>query len=123
MTLEQRSTSPDGRYKVCVDPFEARASQWVETPELIDSATDRALLALTDRYWHLDSADWRSQSVVIMDLRHFPDGRPQYRVDIDCEQLTASVDGDGPYPLGQLGKALERASGAPSPAPGPGDPI
>jgi hypothetical protein len=60
-----KSTSPGGRYIVCVDPFEARAFQWVETPELFDAAAGRALLALTDRYWHLDSADWRSESVVV----------------------------------------------------------
>lgn len=37
--FDLRSTSPDGRYIVCIDPFEARAFQWVETPELFDTAS------------------------------------------------------------------------------------
>jgi hypothetical protein len=55
-----KSTSPGGRYIVCIDPFEAGPYQWVDTPELFDTAAGRALLSLTDRYWHLDSANWRS---------------------------------------------------------------
>jgi tetratricopeptide (TPR) repeat protein len=102
-----KSTSPGDRYVVCVDPFEARAYQWVETPELFDTATGRALLAFADRYWHLDSAKWQSESVVVMDLRHFPYGNG-CTVVIDCQRLTASVNGAKPGPLGQLGDVLER---------------
>ena len=104
-----RSTSPGGRYVVCVDPVEARAFQWVETPELLDTE-GRALLALTDRYWHLDSADWSSESVVVLHLRHFPCPHDYgCSVVVDCQRITASVNGIEPGPLGQLGDMLERA--------------
>lgn len=107
--FDLRSRSPDGRYIVCVDPFEARACQWVETPELFDTA-GCALLVLTDRYWHLDSSDWIGESVVVLHLRHFP--RPHdynCRVIVDCRHSTASVNEAEPGPLGHLGDMLERA--------------
>jgi hypothetical protein len=88
---------------------------WVETPELFDAAAGQALLALADPYWHLDSADWRSESVVVMHMRHFPHGSPSYEVCVDCRQHTARVDGTEPGPLRELGAALERAHSATDP--------
>lgn len=107
--FDVRSTSADGRYRVCVDPFEARAFQWVETPELFGTA-GRALLGLTDRYWHLDSAEWSGESVVVLQLRHFPLPHDySCGVVVDCQRMTASVNGAEPGPLGQLGDMLDRA--------------
>lgn len=108
MTLEQKYASPDGRYVVCVDSYEARAFQWVDTPELIDTTTGRALLMLEDRCWHVDEAQW-SGSAVIMRLRHFPDGVPSYEVSLDCDELTVAVDGREARPLEQLGEVLQTA--------------
>jgi hypothetical protein len=102
-----KSTSPGGRYIVCVDPFEAGAYKWVETPELYDSATGHALLAFKDRYWHLDSANWQSESVVVMNLRHYP-GSDSFEVEIDCQGLTAIAIGVMRGRIDQLEQALER---------------
>ncbi|ORV35278.1 hypothetical protein AWC00_24885 [Mycobacterium conspicuum] len=65
---------------------------------------------MTDCYWHLDSADWESESVVVLHLRHFPDPH-HYRctVVVDCQHRTASLDGAEPHPLGQLDEILGQA--------------
>ena len=110
MTLEERGASPDGRFIVRVEPLEARASQWVDTPQLVDAATGLVLVQLADACWHLDSADWCVESVVVMRLRHFPDGLPSYEVRVDCGQLTALVDGGDPRPLAELEEMLETAA-------------
>ncbi len=113
-----RSMSPDRRYIVRVHPFEAPDSDWVATPELFDIAAGQIVLALKDRYWHLDSANWPSESVVVMSLRNYRLGvRTDFRklplrsstfeVIIDCRRLTASVNGTEPGPLDQLDDALE----------------
>ncbi|MBX9978714.1 MAG: hypothetical protein CK429_16570 [Mycobacterium sp.] len=106
MTLREKLVSPDGRYVVCVDAFEARAFQWVDTPEVVDLTTGLALLDLKDPFWHLDSADWLSKSRVSMRLRHFPDGVPTYEVVVDCEERVATLDGSTAHPLRQLDEAL-----------------
>src|SRR5262245_39916180 len=105
------STSPGGRYVICLFPFEAGPHRWVETPELYDATTGRALLALTDRYWHLDSANWGTASEVVLHLRHYPDGY-QCDVAVDCRELVANVNGTGPDPLRQLPDVLVRVRSA-----------
>ncbi len=112
VTQEERSVSPDGRYVVYVDSFEARAFQWVDTPELLDTTTGSTVLKLTDDCWHLDSASWRSRSVLEMRLRHFPDGVPCYSVIVDCGQLTVSVGGVEARPLDQVDGLLRDALAA-----------
>lgn len=62
--FDARSTSPGGRYIVGVRSFEARAFQWVDTPEIVDTVAGVTLLDSADCYWHLDSATWQSESVV-----------------------------------------------------------
>ncbi|HTQ17152.1 hypothetical protein [Mycobacterium sp.] len=104
---EAKSSSPGGRYLVSVDPFEAGPYRWVETPELLDTAVGRVLLALKDPYWHLDSADWQGESEVALHLRHYPDGQTCV-VAIDCVRLTACIDGTDPGRLGHLGDSLQR---------------
>lgn len=110
VTREDRSASPDGRYIVGVEQLEVRAFQWVDTPQLVDRATDLTVLELTDPCWHLDSADWRSAAVVTLRLRHFPDGLQSYDVTVDCGQLTASVDGGETRPLAELDEVLAAAT-------------
>ena len=108
--FDVRSTSPGGRYIVGVRSFEARAFQWVDTPEVADTVAGRTLLALADCYWHLDSADWEGESVVVLQLRHFPDPHDySCTVVVDCQHLTASLDGAEPLALGQLDDILSKA--------------
>ena len=111
--FDVRSTSPGGRYIVGVDSFEARAFQWVDTPVVVDIVAGRTLVALADCYWHLDSADWQSATVVVLQLRHFPNPHDySCTVVVDCERLTASVNGAGPHALGQLDDILGQAYAA-----------
>jgi hypothetical protein len=105
--VEKRSTSPGGRYIVCVDGWDPHIGHWVETPELYDTAANHALLGLRDRKWHLDSADWPSESVVVMRLDHYPGSVP-YDVVIDCQRLTVSVGGRT-VPLEEVEDALKRS--------------
>jgi hypothetical protein len=108
--FDVRSTSPADRYIVGVDSFEARASQWVDTPDVFDTVGGRMLLALSDRYWHPDLADWQSESVVVLQLRHFPHPHAySCTVVVDCERLNASLNGAEPLTLGQLDDILDRA--------------
>ena len=108
--FEVRSTSPGGRYIVGVRSFEARAFQWVDTPEIVDTVAGVTLLDLADCYWHLDSAHWRSESVVVLQLRHFPLPHDfSCTVVVDCQRMTASLDGAEPLALGQLDDILGKA--------------
>lgn len=109
MTLEDRSASPDGRYIISVEALEARAFQWVDNPSVCFT-TGSVLLSLADPCWHLDCAQWRSESVVVMRLRHFPDGLASYEVTVDCGQSTAAVDGGRPRPWAELDELLEAAT-------------
>jgi hypothetical protein len=104
---EVHSASPGGHFIICVDPFEAATYRWVETPKLYETAFGQALFDLTDRYWHLDSADWVSESRVLMHLRHYPDGNAG-EVAVDCVRLMASVNGKQ-GPLGGPEDTLQRA--------------
>lgn len=110
--IEERSASPDGRYMIGVESQEVRAFQWVDTPQLIDSTTGSVLLGLADTCWHLDSAQWLSDSVVVMRMRRFPDGLGSYEVRVDCGQQTAWVDGGEAEPLGRLEDVLSQAAQA-----------
>ena len=108
--FDVRSTSPGGHYIVGVRSFEARAFQWVDTPDILDSVGRRTLLALADCYWHLDSAEWQSESVVVLQLRHFPNPHDySCTVVVDCQRRTASLDGAEPDALGHLDDILGRA--------------
>ncbi len=65
---------------------------------------------MTDRYWHLDSADWHSEAVVVLKLRHFPNPHDySCTVVVDCLRRTASLNGAEPQALGQLDDILRRA--------------
>jgi hypothetical protein len=111
--FDARSTSPGGRYIVGVRSFEARAFQWVDTPEIVDTVAGVALLDLADCYWHLDSAAWQSEFVVVLQLRHFPHPHDfSCTVVVDCQRRTASLDAAEPHALAQFEDILGRAYNA-----------
>jgi len=106
-----KSTSPGGRYVVRVYPWEARMSLWIESPELYDTAAGQALFVPKDSHWSLDSAVWKSESVVAMQLRKYPgDHLPcQFEVTFDCVSLHASLGGVAVGNVAKLEQALEQA--------------
>ena len=87
--------SPSGTYAVQANPWEARASQWIYQPRVVECAFARVIWSPLDRMWSLDSATWRSRSVVCLLLRKFPGGQSQGSIEvvIDCEQETAWLNG------------------------------
>lgn len=110
MSFEVQSTSPSGRYQVRVDPWEARMSLWVETPELVDSVIGTTLLAFADPNWSLDAAAWQGERVTLT-LRRYPgDHVPsQFEVVVDCAALSATVQSMPVPSLAAIEPALERA--------------
>jgi hypothetical protein len=88
-----RSTSPDGRFQLQVHDWEARNSQWVASPRLIDLATQALIFRFRSSNWSLDQAEWEADAVVRLALRKFPGShRPtQLTVRIDCASLTAWI--------------------------------
>jgi hypothetical protein len=104
------STSPSGRFEITISAWEARMSLWIETPTLRDTATGETLLSFEDGNWSLDAADWRSGSVVALDLRKYPGNhRPSSVVaTVDCVARMAEVAGET-VPLNRLEGALEKS--------------
>jgi hypothetical protein len=99
--------SPGGHYIICVDPFEAGPYRWVETPKPYETAIGHVLFDLTDRCGQVDSADWVSESRVLMHAGTNPDGNA-CEVAVDCVRPTASVNGKQ-LPLGGIEDARQRA--------------
>ena len=112
MSLEVQSSSPSGRYKVFVDPWEARNSLWVYSPLIIDAETQDVILKLDDRNWSMDSAEWESDTTVRLGLRRFPgDCSPLgVSVKVDCVSGCAMI-GDARFPLNEIDQALDRTWG------------
>lgn len=104
---EVRSTSPDGRYEVRVYPWEVRMSLWVDVPAIHDTVADRTVFAPEDSHWSLGKAEWRSASVVNLQLRHYPgDHDPAwFELTLDCASLDA---GDAERKLRRMLDAARR---------------
>jgi hypothetical protein len=109
MSCEVKSTSPEGRFQVFVEVWEARNSLWVESPMLYDAETKTTLLKFADDNWSLDSAEWTSNSQVQFTLRKYPGNHTptQLVATIDCNSRTARVDELLPVPLEDMEALLE----------------
>jgi hypothetical protein len=105
------SRSPGGRYSIAIAPWEVRMSLWIESPTLTDTETGEVLLSFRDPHWSLDSADWRSDSVVALELRKYPGNHTPVQVTatVDCEARTAEVGAVRVESLKRLEKALDEA--------------
>jgi hypothetical protein len=90
---ELRSTSPTGRYIINIYPVEMRMSLWVEQPELLDTATGQRLFLPKDSNWSFQSAAWKSDTVVTIQLRKYPDGLVSIEATLDCAGFTAAIGG------------------------------
>ena len=110
MSDEFKYPSPDGRYGFLIEPWEARASLWVEHPTLVNRTANQILLKFKDDRWSLDSAAWRSDVVVVMTLRKFPgDHRPpSFNLMFDCDALTATVGTQEAVSVVNIETSLER---------------
>jgi len=109
--MTETVVSPSGRYAVEVDPREARNTQWVYTPRVIELTTGKIVLALSDTRWSMDSATWTSGSEVSLRLRKFPgDHLPVHlEVLVDCAEGTALVAAGQRCGLAELEATLDAA--------------
>jgi hypothetical protein len=107
---ELRSVSPNGRYEVRTRPWEARMSLWVETPFIIDTSVQHALLRFTNSSWSLVSSQWQSESMVLLHMSKFPGHFPAtFKVTVDCEKHSAVVHGLCVDSLSAVEQTLEQA--------------
>ncbi|MGA7340678.1 MAG: hypothetical protein WBX18_08770 [Terracidiphilus sp.] len=90
---ELRCTSPDRRYVIYVRPEEMKMSQWVFTPEMIDSTTNRVVFHPRDSGWTLDKAVWQTASLVAMTLRKYPGDHAPIGATFDCASGAAQIEG------------------------------
>lgn len=97
------SRSSDERWQLEVDEWEARPSQWVQTPQLRDLHRQELLLRFKDPAWSLDDARWETPDQLHLQIRHFPGDHHPYVLDvaIDLTRLQATV-GKQQIPLAQL---------------------
>jgi hypothetical protein len=119
--------SPSGRFRIDFCSRELGNTLWVETPTLVDTKVGDKLIDFKDQHWSLDIAQWKSDSVVMLELRKFPGNHEPNSlfVTVDCMAGTAAVGDSPPVALAVMERALDRAltwiyaKPAPSPAPHP----
>ncbi|MEN6670288.1 hypothetical protein AAJP47_07925 [Psychrobacter sp. B38] len=87
--------SPTRRYVVQAAPWEARASQWIYHPSLLDTASKTLIWSPSSTLWSLDKATWESEQTVRLLLRKFPGNQHPASVEvrINCLSKNAVVNG------------------------------
>jgi len=93
---EIQSTSPDDHYRVEVTPWEARNTQWVCSPRIVDTWQGSCVFQFEDARWSADQSVWLNPTTVELKLRKFPGDKTGRGVSvvIDCAGLVARL-GDG----------------------------
>lgn len=93
---EIQSTSPDDRYRVEVTPWEALNTQWVCSPQIVDTWQGSCVFQFEDARWSADQSVWLNPTTVELKLRKFPGDKTGRGVCvvIDCAGLVARL-GDG----------------------------
>lgn len=109
--MEIISTSPDKRFQVRADVWEARNSLWVYSPSIWDVELGFRLFSFEDEDWSVDTSIWISATTVRLSLRKFPGNhRPEnLTVEIDCMTLKATILPSKNATLEDLEAALDRA--------------
>lgn len=103
--------SPNGAFAVHAEPWEARASQWVYCPRIVDLLQKELLWSPADKMWSLDKATWTSDSIVRLRLSKFPGDQhpPCLEVIMDCETRTARVGDSAELCVTELEPRLDAA--------------
>lgn len=106
---EARSLSPDGRYAVQVDAWEAFNTHWVESPRIVELADGAVVFAFADSHWSLDECRWVEADVVEWVLRKYPGNHTpsQLVARIDCVSRTAGIGAGPQEPLDAFEAALD----------------
>lgn len=111
MSFEIQSTSPTGRYQLQVDPWEARNSHWVLSPQIADGESGRILFRLSASAWSAENSAWENDEVVRIELRKYPGDQPRpcLVVRLNCAQETGGLEGGHAVPFAALEVLLEEA--------------
>ncbi|WP_331692635.1 hypothetical protein [Pandoraea sputorum] len=108
--MEILSKSPDGKYDVRSDIWEASASQWVYTPSIVNTVTGEVIFQPSDERWSAEEAIWDSANEVTLMMRRFPGNHvpaPIFlRIDV-CNKI-ASVNNSPGITLDQVDEAIAR---------------
>ena len=102
--------SPDGKFRITIETYEAFNSHWVLLPTIEEVATAEVLLKL-DRKWSMDDSKWTGDAVVELTLRKYPGNHSPVDliVTIDCAARTARIASGGLLPLDALEANLDAA--------------
>ncbi|WP_296233172.1 hypothetical protein [Pseudomonas sp. UBA4617] len=103
--------APGGRFSVRVAAWEARNSQWVYVPSLLDTHTQAVIFAFASPHWSMDQATWRSDATVHFVLRKFPGDHHPATLEllVNCANKTAAVGAGTEFRLAEIEQALEAA--------------
>jgi len=106
---DTRLQSPDGRYAVQVDAWEAFNSHWVESPRIVEVATGNVVFVFKDDRWSLDHSRWLGLDVVEFALRKYPGNHEPSEVVawIDCEHRVAGGENAPGVPFEAFEVALD----------------
>jgi hypothetical protein len=106
---EVQSTSPDDHYRVEVAPWEARNTQWVCSPRIVDTWQGSCVFQFEDARWSADQSVWLNPTTVELKLRKFPGDKTGLGVCvvIDCAGLVARFGDGSEVELSKLEGALE----------------
>ena len=106
---EIKSTSPDGRFQVRVEAWEARNSLWIESPAIYDARSEEIILKFQSEMWSLDKAEWKTGEVVDLTLRKYPGNHTpsQLLAAVNCQRQTAELRPLPAVSLAELERLLE----------------
>lgn len=107
----EKIIAPGGRFAVKVAAWEARNSQWVYVPSLLDRQTQAVIFAFADPRWSMDQATWRSHATVHFVLRKFPGDHHPATLEllVNCANQTAVVVAGTEHKLAEIEQVLEAA--------------
>lgn len=110
MVYEIRSTSPDGRFQLRVNTWEAGNTLWVSSPEIFDLAAGQPVFRFQNENWSLDQDEWESDSRVRLTLRKYPGNHlpGNLTVGVDCANGVAYPPNAAAVSLDRLEEVLDR---------------
>jgi hypothetical protein len=102
--------SPDGRFRITVEMYEAFNSHWVLIPTIEEVESAEVLLKM-DRGWSMDESRWIGDHVVELTLRKYPGNHSPADLvaTVDCVARIGIVGQGEMLPLGVLEANLNAA--------------
>jgi hypothetical protein len=82
--------SPDGQFRLVLEPVEMRMSHWIMGPALL--GRDETLFDLRDSLWSAEQVTWSPNSrFVTLKLRRYPGDRFEAQVSVDVVKRLAWI--------------------------------